>query len=93
MSGSDSEAPTVSQEETWECFICEKGALDPNYLENQALIRETTILFDIDQNEWLVCSGCDRHFHFVCIDNIPPNATQDDIDAEDCLCGWFMMSR
>jgi len=59
--------------------------LDPNYLENQALIRERTILFDSDQTEWLVC---DRHFHFACIDNIPPNATEDDIEAEHNLCSF-----
>ena len=92
MSASESE----TFEDEWECAICDGKPADAGYLENQALLRERTLLFDIDNTEWLICSGCTRHFHFNCIENIPPNATEEDIEAEHYLCdfcGWFMSSK
>ena len=72
MSASESD----TFEDEWECAICDGKPDDAGYLGNQALLRERKLLFEIDNTEWLIFSGCARHFHFKCIENIPPNALQ-----------------
>lgn len=75
-------------DETWVCFECFGKPIDAVNLECQALIREATILLDTDFTEWVVCEGCDKHFHLVCVDNIPDNATEQDIEASHYLCSY-----
>ena len=74
----------------WTCAICQKTALHPLYLEVQHLAGKY-VFFD-DDEAWIWCRGCRRHFHFLCIDNLPKNINPGDI-TEDywCAdCGWYM---
>lgn len=89
-----SSSSTEDFERIWTCAVCKKSQqkiLYSLYLEVQHLVGK--FVFDEKIGEtWIWCRGCPRHFHFLCVDNLPKNVKPSDI-TEDyrCVdCGVYM---
>ena len=73
----------------WICNICNEVACDPLRLEIECLEDK---LFPEDSNgdKWLICIGCHLWYHLKCVNNLPKEVTEEDIESYYLCsdCGW-----